>query len=164
MSLDMEAIEERVDRATPGPWHTPGPDAIAQWEIFDDEWTVASAKAYDHDDPLSNRPGARGPGYIDPDANADFIAHAREDVPALVAEVHRLHANAAHAKANLARVLCPWPFTPHPTRIVVCTPGMPHERVFNIPWPLFKAVIGALVDGQRPPEAVEGEESADGQD
>jgi hypothetical protein len=60
--------------ATAGPWTTSGPDSIAQWVIFDGEWSVAEATAYDHDRPLSNRPGARGPGYIDPDANAAHIA------------------------------------------------------------------------------------------
>jgi hypothetical protein len=68
--------EERLAKAaTPGPWQTPGPDTIAEWTVYDDQWSVASATAYDHNNPLSNKPGARGPGYIDPNANAAFIAH-----------------------------------------------------------------------------------------
>ncbi len=65
---------EVAKAATAGPWSTSGPDTIAQWTIYDHQWSVASATAYDHDQPLSNRPGATGPGYIDPDANAAHIA------------------------------------------------------------------------------------------
>ena len=72
---------------------------------------------------------------------------ARDDMPAMVAEVRRLRANAAYAKANLARVLCPWPFPPSPTRVAICTGGI-DEKVFNIPWPLFEATVSALVDGR----------------
>lgn len=82
--LDLDAIKARADAATPGPWTTPGSDSIGQWAIYDREWTVASAAAYSHNNVLSAEPGARAPGYIDSDANAEFIAHAREDVPALV--------------------------------------------------------------------------------
>jgi uncharacterized protein DUF6221 len=60
--------------ATPGPWTTPGPDSPGQWMIYDSQWCIASATAYDHDRPMSNAPSARGPGYIDADANAAHIA------------------------------------------------------------------------------------------
>lgn len=61
--------------ANDGPWSTPGPDTVGQWQIYDGEWEIAHASAYDHNRPLSNKPDARGPGYIDPDANAAHIAH-----------------------------------------------------------------------------------------
>lgn len=88
--LDLDALKALDQAATPGPWTTPGPDTVGQWVIYDDEWTIAEARAYSHNDPMSNRPGARGPGYIDPDANAAFIAAARTAVPALIAEVDQL--------------------------------------------------------------------------
>jgi GNAT superfamily N-acetyltransferase len=65
--------EQLARAATPGPWHTPGPDTVGQWQIYDAEWEVANATAYEHDEPYSGKPGARGPGYIDPDANAAHI-------------------------------------------------------------------------------------------
>jgi hypothetical protein len=83
-------IRDREAAATPGPWETPGPDTIGQWMISDGEWTVAEASAYSHNDPYSSKPDARGPGYIDSDANAAFIAHARQDVPDLLAEIELL--------------------------------------------------------------------------
>ena len=87
-----EAIQARLDAATPGPWSTSGPDTIAQWGIYDSEWLVASAKAYDHDNAMSDKPGARGPGYINPDANAELIANAPSDLAYLLAENDDLRA------------------------------------------------------------------------
>jgi len=74
--LREQIAEDRskAEVATPGPWNTSGPDTIAQWTIYDAEWSVASTTVYDHNKPMSNKPGARGPGYIDPDANAEHIA------------------------------------------------------------------------------------------
>ncbi len=85
---ELQAIKQRVDAATPGPW-------------------TAKARASD--------------GYVDsflgvevegpPDAqrgqfsrmeDADFIAHARDDVPALVAEVEQLRAEVDQLQSKLA--------------------------------------------------------------
>lgn len=79
--LDLEAIKKRAEAANKGPW---------TWGDYPD---------------IDNRPcpslvGAHGYGVLSCDgeangpteANAAFIAHAREDVPGLVAEVERLRA------------------------------------------------------------------------
>lgn len=67
--------DERMALAAPaGPWTTPGPDTIGEWNIYDDHWVVAHAATYDHNDPMSNKPGARGPAYIDANATAAHIA------------------------------------------------------------------------------------------
>lgn len=45
-------ITERLrvaQAATPGPWTTPGPRSIGQWMVYDADWCVATASAYDHD-------------------------------------------------------------------------------------------------------------------
>ena len=85
--LDLTLIKERAGRATPGPW-------------------VYSPERDTHDSPIhrANANEVSG-GYIGPDGggvvgssewiwledhDGEFIAHAREDVPALVAEVERL--------------------------------------------------------------------------
>ena len=60
-TLDLDAIRKRAESATAGPWTTSGPDTIGQWVIYDSEWAVAHAAAYDHNNVLSDRPGARGP-------------------------------------------------------------------------------------------------------
>ena len=74
MSIDLEAIKARAEAATPGPW---------VWEIFSSacgsEWVVSD---------LTDRVVASCSGGWGPDAR--FIGSAREDVPALVAEIERL--------------------------------------------------------------------------
>jgi hypothetical protein len=82
--LDIEAIEARANAATPGPWHiTTDPGDIVVWATNEPE--------------DSNFVGNVGGGRVqqcvifDCDvANGEFIAHARTDVPALVAEVRKL--------------------------------------------------------------------------
>lgn len=64
MALDREAIRRRLEAATPGPWEYQGLGEITSATGF----ITTDAEAHD------------GP----------FIAHAREDVPALLAEVERL--------------------------------------------------------------------------
>lgn len=72
MTLDLEAIKTRAGAATPGPWH-PDPDECC---VYADEETSGTGDA------LAER--------ILTVADASFIAAARSDVPALVAEVERL--------------------------------------------------------------------------
>jgi hypothetical protein len=76
--LDLEAIKARAEAATPGPWNGTW-HATAESSIEgSDGHTVAyvNSECADH-------PGRR-------DADGHFIAAARSDVPALVAEVERL--------------------------------------------------------------------------
>jgi hypothetical protein len=63
-----------AELATPGPWRTFGSDDPGQWMIYDDQWCVANATAYWHNDALSAKATAHGPAYINPDANAEWIA------------------------------------------------------------------------------------------
>jgi hypothetical protein len=87
-SLDLDAIEARAEAATPGPWTTDG------WEIYQGtgdgapdlmRWVGETCRADDYD-------GSR--------ADAAFIAHAREDVPAMAAEIRRLRAELAEARTK----------------------------------------------------------------
>lgn len=75
----LNAIKERVSKATSGPWlvayDTDDRDHVIDiWFNRED-----NGHAEIHDNSFGNAP-----------YNARFIAHAREDVPALVAEVERL--------------------------------------------------------------------------
>jgi len=91
---ELRTIEERAEAATPGPWHVrfldddhaanlvavaTAPDAVAAGDL------VAATLIQ-----FPNR-------YVDVadgrwDENAAFIAHARQDIPVLLAEIRRLRA------------------------------------------------------------------------
>lgn len=88
---ELAEITERASKATPGPWwHKDG------WEgaMPGDEWYVYQEQ------PLGEIiccPCRSNPS----EANAEFIAHAREDIPALLAEVRRLRELEARAMDHL---------------------------------------------------------------
>jgi hypothetical protein len=109
MPADLDAIQARADAATEGPW---------AWEATgekDNSWAVGLIQD-DDGEPIEgeNEPGeniviegiCEGIDAHIPDA--EFIAHARADVPALVAELHaarafehfiREHATTSHIRA-----------------------------------------------------------------
>jgi hypothetical protein len=102
--MNLQEIKEREAKATPGPWeYLPGefnyddeaenhPGSIHQVETGDNRgWWIAAIEELFEGQTL---------------ANADFIAHAREDIPALVAEVERLQAENKRLKESLADSLC----------------------------------------------------------
>jgi hypothetical protein len=89
MTLDLSAIEARVNAATPGPWtvdqmdmyiHAADGFMVASNCPVNEGWQVRGAGA--------ESSGKRPAGSQD--ANAAFIAAARSDVPTLIAEVRRL--------------------------------------------------------------------------
>lgn len=68
----LNAIKERVANATPGPW-------LVEESRYEGRFNAASAdENYDL------------PACLMGIEDAEFVTHAREDVPALVAEVERL--------------------------------------------------------------------------
>lgn len=77
----LDAIQERVDATTEGPWEQcgrgidGGPSSITEVVTLDVE-----CMGYCY--------GGTGLG-VQNEADAEFIAHARQDVPALLAEVER---------------------------------------------------------------------------
>jgi hypothetical protein len=86
---EIAAIKQRADNATPGPW---------EWLSDHGDETPF----YDHEDqrsgdmlgPIMGTWGNDGTaGIAMPVADAEFIAHAREDIHALLAEIARLRAN-----------------------------------------------------------------------
>jgi hypothetical protein len=74
VELDLDAIRARVDNATEGPWvaHSGYVETVPEFDLhrFDIMGETISQSAESRD--------------------AEFIAHARTDVPALLAEVERL--------------------------------------------------------------------------
>lgn len=83
---ELQAIKERVENTTKGPWKV----------VKSEESGVQIGTTWEHGQLKAGVPvvtTAHGVGgttiYINQN-NAEFIAHAREDVPALIAEVERL--------------------------------------------------------------------------
>lgn len=86
--IDIEAIAARADAATPGPWRRH--DTRDYAEIHNgDSWGKAMA-------PIA---------LVGDADDADFIAHAREDIPALLTHIAELTARAEKAEAKLARAV-----------------------------------------------------------
>jgi hypothetical protein len=87
----LAEIAARAEAATPGPWCT---DA---WEIYQGAEYVAGAKWIGETCRANDAEGAC--------ADSEFIAHARTDVPALLAEVGRLGAQVADLEAERAKLI-----------------------------------------------------------
>lgn len=95
---ELRSIREREQAATPGPWVHGTSDKLSKW-AYDvawyhglgmderDHYTVQTAPGVDYRD-------RQAPSECD----AEFIAHAREDVPALLA-----HASALQEEVGLLR-------------------------------------------------------------
>lgn len=109
-TLDLDAIQARVDKATPGPWRSNEP--LKGWIEAPNccdrgPMHIADIRGWGH---LTGR--GHGAHAMDEasaiavhEANADFIKHAREDVPALVAEIRRLRsATTPSMRERCARV------------------------------------------------------------
>jgi len=105
--LDLGPIRERCDAATLGPWYSTG-DAVPwtadQKDDFTDQGagisTVPGGSRYEGDIVRGGSQDEQGGavGVLD-NADAAFMAHARTDVPALLAEVKRLRAREAKLRA-----------------------------------------------------------------
>jgi hypothetical protein len=78
--IDLDAIKARAEVATPGPWEEDGSEIYV---VGSRAWVAESCHLAEY--------GVTAHGDLD----AEFIAHARTDVPALVAEVERLRADLA---------------------------------------------------------------------
>lgn len=82
MALDLEPIKERLDEATPGPWRVwrdPDPTKVRATAV-ETAWRYGDIEG---DTELIT-------DYLPTDADATFIAHAPDDIAALIAEVERL--------------------------------------------------------------------------
>lgn len=88
--LDLDAIEKRASAATEGPWLLG--DGFSDESNDADDWAIRTPSGF-----LCASPddGVRGSHDF---RDATFIVHAREDVPALVAEVRRLREENANRR------------------------------------------------------------------
>ncbi len=99
VDLDLEAIKARAEAATPGPWEADGEPFLPQnwrpklsvWANVGDEFSHLVAAVATPDKYL---------GLTD----ADFIAHARTDVPALVAALEERDAEVERLREENERL------------------------------------------------------------
>lgn len=85
--IDLNAIKARLAAATDGPWYLQPNDLIGGWCVR----TV-------------DTPPSEGPGEVADfirEEDAALIAHARADLPALVAEVEHLRATVSALRASV---------------------------------------------------------------
>jgi hypothetical protein len=120
---DLDAIEARANAATLGPWMQPEEGQGSRTRVCD-QW---------HSVVLSTTPRDQG------SANAEFIAHARTDIPALVDYARRLEE--AVAGLEYALLDCGRHAQRHCTKWVGFDPGP-----FSFD-PSQPCTCGALLDG-----------------
>ncbi|MFE7106581.1 hypothetical protein ACFU98_35075 [Streptomyces sp. NPDC057575] len=86
----LTEIEARAVAATPGPWQNDQAEIHQGMPDAPDIWVAWIGEALNIDDlPQSNN-------------NARFVAHAREDIPFLLAELRQRDADIAELQAKLA--------------------------------------------------------------
>ena len=95
--LNVDAIGARADAATPGPWRALGTGVRGgdHWYVVDSTESIASIHANDGSDEDQR------------ERDAEFIAHARTDIPALIARVRELEAELA-TDEWCRDESCPW--------------------------------------------------------
>lgn len=87
----LEEIKERCEAATPGPWRWRYRTFLTECGEYEDHpsvSTVTDCTICDLGD--SNSYCSDGNGIYDEDSDAEFIAYAREDIPALLEEIEKL--------------------------------------------------------------------------
>jgi len=94
---DLDAIEQRAKAATPGPW--------AVWHDLDRQGfkTVGDAHSYQEILDSGETEECNPTAHVYTDEDAEFIAHARTDVPALLARGRELEAGVRSARAEALR-------------------------------------------------------------
>lgn len=91
---DLEKIEQRAAKASAGPW------TIELWNIGHRDWNVDAPGARDIAT-LNGSDGHDEPTEYPSEENAAFIAHARTDIPSLIASHRKLQEELERARAML---------------------------------------------------------------
>lgn len=86
----MRFVKTRIDedemlaRRAPGErWKATLRDDIAGAAVFDEQWLLFEPTSYDHDEPMSTRPGATGPRYVQ-ESRDELVRHIARWDPARV--------------------------------------------------------------------------------
>jgi hypothetical protein len=96
---ELREIEARASAATPGPWRKTQDGKT--WLYVKSEASVTSITHIEYwfEGP-EGQPTREGD-----ERNFAFIAHAREDVPALIAEIRRMRQNTITLTSSMGRVI-----------------------------------------------------------
>jgi len=82
----IEADKAAAEAAPGDHWQSFTEDDIAGASVYDEQWVLLYPQRYEHDKPMSNRPGATGPQYIQRSRN-ELVAHiARHDPQDVIAD------------------------------------------------------------------------------
>ena len=84
----IDEIRARCEAATPGPWGCGKKDTVIGGRIG--IMTQTGAQHINYIAYTAEREIGNGISQAEHDANADFVAHSREDIPFLMAEVERI--------------------------------------------------------------------------
>lgn len=109
--LDLDAIKAREQEATSGPWTNGMRDSgdAHMCRVFARREADPPKGAYGEQVALTWHPEFMvsyvGLSHQQNVHNAEFIAHARQDIPALIAEIERLRAAPARSRAALEQVI-----------------------------------------------------------
>jgi len=84
----IKEVRERANKATPGPWHT---DSVGSESIFG-QWVFVGPSEYEDDISSYKSPGVYiyAPDDAPSEEDAEFIAHARDDMPFLLERIDEL--------------------------------------------------------------------------
>jgi hypothetical protein len=108
-TLDLDAIRYRLNEATPGPWGVGnGTHIVRGLEVTGPGSFTCIQSVAEIDDEDDRCDWGRDEAVeTDPEADARFIAAARQDIPALLAEVLRLR-DQAHAAQAVIQAAQEW--------------------------------------------------------
>lgn len=96
---ELQAIEARAEAATTGPWEIDREELDE--DFSDEEQAIAFPESIGPIVAWEHERGGMGEGDIEQvEADAAFIAHARDDVPALIAAVREERTRADRAEAD----------------------------------------------------------------
>lgn len=88
---ELEQIEARANAATPGPWTGDRNDGTIKYRMMGGLDGQTEVLIVDHKNNSSGFYGIDDIPFEESEANEEFVKHARQDVPALLAEVERLN-------------------------------------------------------------------------
>lgn len=103
-TIDLDAIRQRLAAATPGPWGVGNGTHIVRGLQVTGRGSFTCIQSIAEIDDEDDRLDWDHPDEVevDPEDDAEFIAAARSDIPALLAEVDRLRVDLAAADEQIA--------------------------------------------------------------
>ncbi len=102
---ELKEIEARAEAATPGPWKGDRNDGTIKYLMLGGKDGQAEVLRVDHKNGHYGFFMSDDIPYLESQANEEFVKHARQDVPALCAEVRRLNEENNRLRADMQSAL-----------------------------------------------------------